>query len=67
VGSKAKVRKLQIDKVRQAGWVPKHVLSTRQVPCTFCRPVREQQGVSPQRVPPLLDLFQLFLDSYKPL
>jgi hypothetical protein len=67
VGSKAKVRKLQLGKARGAGWVPRSILSERQVPCVLPRPVREQQGASLQGAPLLFDMFQLLLDSFKPL
>jgi hypothetical protein len=60
VGSKAKVRKLQLDKVRQVGWVSRDVLSKWKVPCTLYRPTREQQATY------LFDLFQRFLDGFKP-
>lgn len=60
VGSKAKVRKLQFDKVRQAGWVSRDVLSERKVPCASYRPASERQATD------LLDLFHLFLDGFKP-
>jgi hypothetical protein len=60
LGSKAKVRKLQIGKSRQAGWVPKSVLSKRQVQCVSQRPASEPKVR-------LFELFDLFFDSIKPL
>jgi hypothetical protein len=67
VGGKARVRRLQLDKMRQAGWVPKSILSERQVPCVLSRPVRQQQNASLQEAPPLFDLLQLFFEGFKPL
>jgi hypothetical protein len=61
VGSKAKVRKLQFGKVRQAGWVPRNILSQQRLPCVVRQPAGGQQAHS------LFDLFQLFFDSFKPL
>jgi hypothetical protein len=60
LGGKAKVRKLQLDKVRQVGWVSKDILSKWKVPCALYRPVSERRAAH------LFDLFQLFLDSFKP-
>lgn len=60
LGSKARVRKLQMDVSRQAGWVPRSVLSKRQVQCVSQRPAGEP------KVPRLFDLFELFFDSLEP-
>jgi hypothetical protein len=43
-GGKAKVRKLQIDKMRKAGWVPKEILSRQHVSCTMHRLGSESRG-----------------------
>lgn len=59
LGSKAKIRKLQFGKSRRAGWVPKSVLSKRQVPCVLQRPASEPKAPRP------FDLFELFFDSLK--
>jgi hypothetical protein len=64
LGSKVKVRRLVLGKVRRAGWVPKGILSQQRIPCVVPLPAREQQSVGVQGVP-LFDLFQLFLDSFK--
>jgi hypothetical protein len=66
LGSKAKVRKLQLAKVRQAGWVPKSVLSQQRVPCVS-RPAPGQPGEIAQGAPFLFDWFQLLFDRFKPL
>jgi hypothetical protein len=66
LGSKAKVRRLVLGKVRQAGWVPKDILSQQRIPCVVPQPVREQQSVGVQGLR-LFNLFQLFLDNFKPL
>ena len=60
LGSTAKVRKLQIGRSRQAGWVPRSALSKRQVPCAVQRPASDPKAPRP------FDLFELFFDSLKP-
>jgi hypothetical protein len=54
LGSKAKVRKLQVDKVRQAGWVPRDILLKRPVPCVAYRDSSQTPGTPL----PLLDLLR---------
>jgi hypothetical protein len=61
LGSKAKVRKLQVDKVRLAGWVPRDVLMRRPVPCVANRGSTQDPGT---RLP-LLDLLKP-LQSFNP-
>jgi hypothetical protein len=61
VGSKAKVRKLRFDKARRVGWVSKDILSKWKVPCALYQTASERQAAN------LFDLFQRFLDSFKPL
>jgi hypothetical protein len=60
VGSKAKVRKLQFDKIRQVGWVSRDILSKWKVPCALYRPASGRRATYP------FELFQLFLESFKP-
>jgi hypothetical protein len=52
VGGKAKVRKLQVGKVRQAGWVPRGILLRRPVSCVAYRGPSQTPGTPF----PLLDL-----------
>jgi len=54
LGSKAKVRKLQVDKIRQVGRVPRDVLLRRSVPCVAYRGASQTPGVPF----PLLDLLR---------
>jgi hypothetical protein len=62
LGSKAKVRKLQVDKLRQAGWVPKNVLLRRSVSCVAYRGSSENPG-TPFPFLDLLRPFQLFVPA----
>jgi hypothetical protein len=54
LGNKAKIRKLQVDKIRQAGWVPRDVLLRGSVRCVAYRGSTQTPGTPL----PLLDLLR---------
>ena len=56
LGSKAKVRKLQVGKVPRVGWVPRNILMSRSVSCVAYR----GSSQPPSSSFPLLDLFKPF-------
>jgi hypothetical protein len=57
LGSKAKVRKLQVGKLRLAGWVPRNVLLRRPVPCVANNGSTQDPGI-PLPFPDLLKPLQ---------
>jgi hypothetical protein len=57
VGSKARVRKLQVGKVGQGGWMPRNILSQRPVPCVAYSGPSQAPGMP---LPPLDDILKPF-------